>query len=385
MKDDDVRRIIHRAVDTRLSGVRGDPWLGRRVVSAERNGKPMIKRKMPLALIVCLILVAATVSAAALNLNVFELLAGQEPRLKDIAANSALEEAPTVTVENNKAGKSIVQVTNAYYDGEAMVLGYFVENERYLEAFEPMEDFLARMQPVDSALDPFAFAPGQEEWAERYAQAKENHTSFGLMKVNVYLKDHAKAENAVDLGPWSENGVRGENNTQYSIRDYERLPDELKNLDSLRVCLKLCQQISYVYFDGESNYTYFETREMPDVIVTVPRTQAETRRFGGEITVGGVAAQIDASISVIRASVRFTAVSEAFADIPADSDRWYEIELTDENGNVWTDEGWHWEDDRHMCFTMTGLGMLPEKLTARFRIVEEEKIIQETEVLLTMQ
>ena len=142
---------------------------------------------------------------------------------------------------------------------------------------------------------------------------------------------------------------------------------------------------SYVYFDGESNYTYFKTREMPDVIVTVPRTQAETRRFGGEITVGGVAAQIDASISVIRASVRFTAVSEAFADIPADSDRWYEIELTDENGNVWTDEGWHWEDAQHMCFTMTGLGVLPEKLTARFRIVEEEKIIQETETPLTMQ
>ena len=384
MKDEELRGSIHRAVDTRLSGMTGDPWLGRRVISAERKNKPMMKRKFSIALIVCVIMLLASVSvAAALNLNVFELLGSRDARLQEIAADSALEDAPEITVENNKAGKSTVQITNAYYDGESLLIGYFIENASYIEEFTPSEAFLAQMTPVSDGLDPFVFSPDQAEWGKAYRHALEDHAPFGILEVGVYIKDHAQGENGVDLGPWSENGEREQNAEQYSVRDYERLPDKLKNLDALRVCLTMVQQIQYKYFDGVRSYASFESRELTPVIVTVPRTEAEIRHFTGSLAVEGVPAQADAFVSTVRLTVRFTAVDQPFEEFPADSGRWYELELTDENGHAWTDEGWHWEDDTHMSFSMTGLGVLPQTLTAHFRVVEEETLLQEITVPLS--
>lgn len=383
MNDKELRRQIHRAMDARLSGVQGDPGLGRRIINAERKRKPTMKKKMIVILALCLALLLFTSAALALNLNVFELFALRETRLQEIAAPSALEEAPAVTAENDKAGKATLQITNAYYDGDSLLIGYSIENESFIEAFVPTAEQLARMEPVQDGLAPLVFDPRQEEFSAEYRRAVENHTPCGLMEVRVYLKDHAVSGNGADPGPWSEICDWTPEGVQCNIRDYDRLPEALKNQDSLEVCLTACQQITYVYFDGTANYTLIETKSLPPVTVTVSNANAEICHFTGEAAVEGVQARADVYVSAVRVTVRLSAIEGNFHPIPGDVSRQYEIELADGNGHTWTDEGWHWEDGARMSFSIPGLGIVPQTLTACFRIVEDGHVLEQTLIPLT--
>ena len=46
------------------------------------------------------------------------------------------------------------------------------------------------------------------------------------------------------------------------------------------------------------------------------------------------------------------------------------------------DNGWTWEDDRHMSFAFTGNGALPGALSAQLLMVDGEEIVDQTEIAL---
>lgn len=64
MNDNELRERLHHAMDTRLSGMTGDPWLAGRVM-AEAEGEKKVKRKVSLGLIVALVLIFAAMTALA--------------------------------------------------------------------------------------------------------------------------------------------------------------------------------------------------------------------------------------------------------------------------------------------------------------------------------
>lgn len=64
MDDRQMRGRIHRAMDTRLSGVTGDPHLARRILAGAKGGK-QVKRKLSAGLAIAMVLVMLAVTALA--------------------------------------------------------------------------------------------------------------------------------------------------------------------------------------------------------------------------------------------------------------------------------------------------------------------------------
>ena len=67
MNERNVSERIVRAVDTRLSGLTGDPWMARRVL-ARSKAAPVRRKKRAAALIVAAVLALAGVGALAASL-----------------------------------------------------------------------------------------------------------------------------------------------------------------------------------------------------------------------------------------------------------------------------------------------------------------------------
>ena len=65
MHDKELRDALTRAVDNRLSGLTGDPWLARRIMADEKREEPKVKKKLSVSLVLALALVLMTLSAAA--------------------------------------------------------------------------------------------------------------------------------------------------------------------------------------------------------------------------------------------------------------------------------------------------------------------------------
>ena len=72
MTDEELRSVIHHAVDCRLSGVQNDPFLARRVLA---KGERKMKKKIAALPLLAALILALTLTAAAaeaLGVNVFE-------------------------------------------------------------------------------------------------------------------------------------------------------------------------------------------------------------------------------------------------------------------------------------------------------------------------
>lgn len=78
MNDREIRRRIHHAMDARLSGMTGDPWLAQRILY-HTGGDKKVKKKISVGLVCVLILVIAAVTALAVGLTTyFERIIEQE-------------------------------------------------------------------------------------------------------------------------------------------------------------------------------------------------------------------------------------------------------------------------------------------------------------------
>lgn len=64
MDEQKLREQLHRAAETRLSALQGDPWLAQRVM-AQAKGEPKVKKKLSAGLIFALILMLMAVAALA--------------------------------------------------------------------------------------------------------------------------------------------------------------------------------------------------------------------------------------------------------------------------------------------------------------------------------
>ena len=97
MDDQTLRNQLHHAVETRLSGLQGDPWLAQRVL-AQAKSEPKRKRKRSVGFVIVLILLlAATTAFAAISLrSFFEKAIEQESQSGEISHWSASEKAAFV-------------------------------------------------------------------------------------------------------------------------------------------------------------------------------------------------------------------------------------------------------------------------------------------------
>lgn len=72
MNDREIRAQIHHAMDARLSGMTGNPYLAQRILAGAKGGKK-VKRKLSVGLVLTFVLILVAVTALAIT-----LLSGQE-------------------------------------------------------------------------------------------------------------------------------------------------------------------------------------------------------------------------------------------------------------------------------------------------------------------
>lgn len=73
MRDDLSREKMHKAIDSTLSGLQGDPWLFQRISSRASEGEIIVKKKISVGLVLAIVLLLAAVTAFAIT-NGFGLL-----------------------------------------------------------------------------------------------------------------------------------------------------------------------------------------------------------------------------------------------------------------------------------------------------------------------
>ena len=68
MREDLNREKMHKAIDSALSGLNGDPWLFQRISSRAAKGEMIVKKKLSAGLVLALVILLIAVTALAVAL-----------------------------------------------------------------------------------------------------------------------------------------------------------------------------------------------------------------------------------------------------------------------------------------------------------------------------
>ena len=181
---------LRRAINACLPGLEDHPSFEQDVLRYVRGEKKM-KKKLSVGLVLAIAFVLMFAAAAgAVTLNLFEKYGQKDRRLLKAADQTAF--VPTsVAIPNGALGESTVSITNVYYDGSALLLGYTIENPVYFAKFAPTSEQLKKMEKTSEVfqLDPSNEA--ERTLADEYSKAQENGIPFGAVRFQVYLSPDA--------------------------------------------------------------------------------------------------------------------------------------------------------------------------------------------------
>ncbi len=146
------------------------------------------------------------------------------------------------------------------------------------------------------------------------------------------------------------------------IREYESpLSDEIQDLESLAICIRLYQSVSYLYFDGTSLYTYSEVIELTPMRAIVWNSHVPTNLYNGSGEYNGIKLDAVAHVSAANAALEIH-FDQTLPAVP-DYDHWYVFRLTDENGTALRENEGSNGDEEEVVITYQGTGTLPQELT----------------------
>lgn len=160
MDDPTLRNQLHYAVETRLSGLQGDPWLVQRVL-AQAKSEPKRKRKRSVGFVIVLILLLAVTTAfAAISLrSFFEKAIEQESQSGEISHWSASEKAAFV---NRMVEAGLLPETEQTKELQSRTLS---EEQQDALAMSIITDFYPARDSFVTAMDIIAKEYGAyEQW-----------------------------------------------------------------------------------------------------------------------------------------------------------------------------------------------------------------------------
>ena len=389
-----------------------------RQVRAE-EARPVMKKKLSIGLLAAIIAILTLTGAAlAVGLNLFGIFARYDERLARVAEQSELVTEIPGEVETEKTGKSAVEIVNAYYDGESLLVAYIAEDVKTFEPFTPTAEELARMEIMD---DPWAtgelfeFGP-LDPVQQAFNDALKSGEPFGFAEYSVFASDQmfVGEGNTIELIPNVGNETTLEDGRKAYLMEYATpLPEGARNRDELELHLPILRfeyrewfdgkdiyilngplnsdVQTYEWIDGKTHTSYARGPEkIGEAVAMVKRTLAETRAYVGEGSYNGVPVRVEATMSAIRGEVKITADGEAFADAPAapGDGQWYDLELMDENGaRLGLDRVSF--DSRNLYADFSGNGFVPKQLRLYIAVDEggsanEESVGTRSEPIVLM-
>lgn len=394
---------FNRAVDAALRELR------------EREGKPIMKKKISIGLLAAIIAILTLTGAAlAVGLNLFERFGRNDERISRLAPEAELATETPGEVETEALGRSAVEIVNAYYDGQSLIVAYTEENGSTFEPFTPTAEELAKMEVEDEGYEPYelgAVAPAKQAFIDAFKAGKP----CGYVEYSVFAGDHMYAgkDGDIELMPDVGDEITLEDGRRAYLIEYASpLPEEARDRDELELHLPILRFEHRQWFDGERVYflngpldseaqtyewidgnTYTDYHRGPEkigeAVATVKRSNAVTRRYVGEGLCNGVPVEAEATVSNLRAEVWITSVGKALADPcivhehpdgGAEVDLRYDFRLTDENGQElrWDGE-WVGEDklsESAARLNFQGIARLPERLQLYIDEMEGDNLAQ---------
>lgn len=370
MDDLKMKAIIQQVFQTSLSGIQGDPWLAQRVLNAAHEKGEKEMKKVSVGFVFTLVFVLAFVSlAGALTINLFESFGQKQQRLFEIAEESEIHSAVPVTIDSEQWGESTITITNAYYDGEALLIGYTIENANSTIRFVPTDEQRAKMSALGDEFDSALIE--DQVMQEEYIEAKRSGSAFGIVKSSVALSSDWYAGDNINLGSWNQMDELLNGGTSSFVRDFDNLPKELQHLERIIVHMNVNRNLSYIYFDGENTYTMEEQVMLSPIELCVEATDSELRYFDGEADPDEYPSIVAvATASDVRLTVQMNAEDKRFAELP--DGLWLDMTLVDEAGNLYEAVSFEMPDDKTLFFTFDGCGKAPEALTGHLMIIGDE-------------
>lgn len=364
-QNNDIRRVM----DACLPGLKNSPDFERDVLRRVR-GEKRVKKKLSVGFVLVIVFVLMFAAIAfAITLNLFEKYGQTDPRLAEIAPRTMI--TPVVsTIQNDVMGQSTVTITNGYYDGSSLLFGYMIEHPEHTDYFTPTKEQLAQMRPDASG---FKFNQSNETekmLEEEYRKAQLNGTAFGMAKFKVYLSMDTYSSQGTNLGTWTEFNEYSEQYLYSSIRDFDILPEEVCDLESLSISTPIYQSQCYFYYDGNTAYTMETQIEMSPITATIVLTQNEIYHYSGDATYNGLDMHCIVEATDVRLSARISGYGLR-SDLPVGC--YYDMCLEDAEGNSIEANSSEIQDNNLIVFTFHGTGSIPNLQTANLLIVGDEQ------------
>ena len=252
-----TERAIHESMNRRLSSLEASALRRSRIRQRiEREEEPLMKKKMTLGLALAMAMILTLTGAAlAAGVNLFEHFGASDERISQLAYDAVLETQAPEQVESEPLGTTIGVITNAYYDGESLIVAYSIENGERIEEFIPTEAEKAAMVKLTDIGGWVAETDEEAAFMEKLAKAQEDGAAYGVKMYSVYPSDHTEAFGTIDLGPAAERESFTEDGSACFLREYETpLPEGARNKDSLDVQIRLKQIVNALWFDGQDMY-----------------------------------------------------------------------------------------------------------------------------------
>lgn len=366
---------IQDRVNRRLSGLTASKQRRMRIqtaINAEREEAQPMKRTISKSLVFAIVTVVlmATVAIAE-HFNLFNVFGEQDERYNAVAPHATLTVTEPVLVAHPYLGEVKASIDSAYFDGLSLNLAYRIDNYSHVEEFTPTTDELATMQqdePLIIALN--GNKPGHEIY-EAYNNAVTNGTPFGYRQYTVYPSNHTVTDDGIDIPPYTAMEDYDETGAYCEMREFETpLPTELSGRKELNVSIKMYQQETTVWFDGQNCYIKYDRSEVGKMDATIPLTKDAVQPMKGSGEINGVKCEATATVSQMVASVTMNCEAPVNAFLAAapegtdEHDMWVEVIAVDENGNKFRpQEGIMLDNSTSFTLPFLGTGTLPETLT----------------------
>ena len=308
-----------------------------------QEARPVMKKKLSIGLLAAVIvLLTLTGAALAVGLNLFGIFGRWDERVAELAPQAELVTETPGEVETEKTGKSAVEIVNAYYDGESLIVAYTDDNARTFEPFTPTAEELARMEKAEGffeGAEPYELGE-MDPVQQAFIEAKRAGKPYGYVEYSVFASDQlfAGEDGGIELIPNVGDETTLEDGRRAHLMEFSwGLPQEARNRDALTLRLPIlrheyrcwydgkdtyllsgplnAEERTYEWIDGETHTSYASGPEqIGEAVATVKRTPAETRNYAGDGSYNGVPVHAEATVTSVRATLEVTAMGEAFPD-----------------------------------------------------------------------
>lgn len=367
MTEEELRSRIHHAVDSRLAELQPAPGMPERAV----NGRGQGGMKRRLAFVPVLLLVVAVLSMGAavaeeLGFNLFPWLAENDPRMEVLAPEAVLDSVDVVTFEHEKMGRVEAAISNARFNGETLLLTYYIKNGVVSEPFTPSEVFLAKMEKTEPenmrAWDSITWGSEAEPL---WNQALEERKPIGFRVWTVEVGDVLTNCDVMGEIIPGVSTIGQKDGVSYLVDSLEcdNIRFDRDAPKQMKVHMDLVLKEEYLYFDGTTCY-HLATggqQHAGTLRATVDKSDLETNVYtgngtfmGSDFLVMGKATEMSMQLHLVMRE------GETLPKLPFRC--YYVMYLTDEEGRFVNSRSYARGETSEEYIDFPSFGSMPEKL-----------------------